>query len=1129
MRKSISSYGSAVSKALMTLAMLLATVVMAKAQDPIPITEVNQVLTAGVPYSFKQYQAVYAQFNVPATGKLRVDGCKGAHFFEKCTNPGVASGYSEERNDFEYVTLDVRELQVTEGSSIYIVDDFPMDDGIVTLYMEGIDRIPLEIQYLQPTSDNEPVDFNNYPALQATFNQVVKLTDTNASISFNNRLTGNETTLTSKVTGSGTKMITVPFYTLLKPYIASEAIKPGDAFKVTVRTLVSEQGEPYVNADAEGNCVFNFICGSIPTVLVQSYCPNPFLSYWPEGTPEGVLKLTFNGPLGTSSKTIANIGWGNQEGEDGQYYTEDLPYTIDGNVLTVDFTGKVRTPATMTPMYPDSSYPNMIISISGIVDQYGVPVGSDGLGTVGTYNFDPKYELIERANIATEFEPASGADLAEASTVNVWISGIKSISFDGFKIEATDKNTDAVTTEIIEMKDVKVTPDGTDAAEYEFKMPQTVLDNAKSAVVTLNNVVSQDGYDHSNDVRAVYGGFVITYSEPANGAQLASINEGDIFTIETNLSEKNPTMYVEYQIVDTDPANPDEAIIKATSWMTRQEDGSYSSEVYGNYKLMYGKEYRVEFTAWLDEQTRYYSPEETLGSDFITLRGLTIPYAYSVTTLTDFQPAPDSLLPEDCTQLTVTFDGIVNLGRTSGYDPETGIVLGMGAGNQAFKEVNPVEPVDVDGTIYSTKWNLVFPDNYLASQTAPILISFRAYDEEGRVVKGNEGVDEASYFIYSFDVPGMYKDITVEIPENATSVSEITVKYPTGITPSWDIPYEDVKVFNRSNMEVAHMMNFAYDEDPENPFATITEGRIVLDTPIDEAGFYMLSIPRAFFNLGTEFSPFKNSEVLMPFSIAAPEFTAVPAEGNVSKLETIEVSFLGGDLKEGRYDGARVTWTSDNETYNAIPATIDGSVAILTIDPAITEPGTYHINIPAGFFAFTDGTDTPAVNLTYTIEAAGERPNITVDPEEGNVTSIPQSISIKFNDYGEAGGGMGKATLTIDGGAPINLPDAEFGQDWNEMIQGTGSDTEYTEKGTYVFSFPAGYFSLGGNGDPSPAFTLTYTIGDQDSVTGIDMNADSYTVFTVDGKRVLDRADRAAFKALAPGLYIVNGVKMIIK
>ncbi len=1239
MRKCFSHYRYGASKIFMTLAMLIATVMMTKAADPVPVTEPNQVITEGVTYSYEAMKSVSVAFTPTVDGTLRVEGFHNFAFFEKCLTPG--SSYSEPRED--YVALDpvanIREVKVTKGKTLYIVDTFTLMSGTGTLFLEN--AAPLALQYMQP-EPNMVVDFNNYPSAQLTFNQNAKSTEANANISFKNRLTNETTTLQSRISGNGTKMLTIPFYTQLKPYIASGAIQPMDEFQMTIIGLQSEKGVPYVDADAQGNTTFTFLCGSIPTVSTKSYCPNPFLSYWPEGTPEGILTITFDRPLGTSDKTYAELGWGNQEGEDGQYYSETLPVKIDGNTLSVDFTGKLRTPSTMTPMYPDGMYNIMTVDIVHVVDEFGIPVGSSGSGTTGSYTFAPEYKLLEKGTLAAEFEPASGADLNLVSNVNVWISGINNITFDGFKLEVTDKTSGEVSTVVIPMSDVKVTPDGTDAAEYDFALPADVKANAKTVVVTLNNVVGKDGYNHDNDIRATYGGFVITYADPAAGSEMRSLDAGSIITIEANVAEKYPNMYVEYEIYEVDPETKEKEIIKSIMWMDRQDDGSYQAEVAGNYKMIYGKEYQVNFTAWEEESIRYYAPEETLGSDFIVWKGLTPPYIYSAITLTDINPAAGELLESDV--ITLTFDGIVNLGNTSGSAVDTGIVVGMGAGLTAFKEVRPVNPEVVDGTTYASTWELVFPTNYLNNQSAPVIISFKAFDEQGRLVQGTEGVDETSCFLFQYDVPGMFKEITVDFgTEPINSVKEIKVSYPTGINVSYEMLFSDVKVFNRMQTEVAVMEDFIMDEDPDNPYAVATSGRIILNNEISQEGGYMLYIPRGFFNLGTEFTPAKNAEVSQPFSIAMAAYTANPAEGTVESLETIVIAYNGGLIKLAEDTDLKPYYNFEGETANYSFSNVSAydNELTLTLRTMTDEPGIYTVTVPEGLVLFTDGTPAPAVTLTYVIEEVVARPNLTVDPAEGNVTSIPEYLRIVFDDYSEVGPGMGKATLTINDEAPITLGDTEF--DWederlNLLLQGTGATPEYTAEGTYVFSFPAGYFALGSNGAPSPAFTLTYTIGavnpgtnvtfdpepgtvakltqvnviftdyeeattgsgratisvnggeaailpdalpsasvwnmveqplgqtytengtyeiffpagyftmvngydetpsqemtvryeigNNVGVTAVDLDAKTYTVFTLDGVRLLDGADREAYKALAPGLYIVNGVKILKK
>ncbi|MDE6810828.1 MAG: hypothetical protein K2J15_00590, partial [Muribaculaceae bacterium] len=797
--------------------------------------------------------------------------------------------------------------------------------------------------------------------------------------------------------------------------------------------------------------------------------------------PEGILKITFDKPLGQSPKTVATLSWGNQEGEVGEYYVEELPVVINENILSIDFTGKLRTPATMTPLFPQASYPTIIINVSGIVDENGVPVGSPGPGTVGSYGFSPAYKVLERTSIAAEFEPASGADLDLASNVNVWISGIKNFTFDGFNIEYTDKTTGIAANVTVPMSDVKVTPDGDDAAEYDFAMPKAVLDNAASAIVTLSNLLTLDGYSHENDVRAVYGGFVVTYADPANGAEMATLDDGTVISIETNLSEKYPEMYIEYDIINLNPGEDEEEYLKTTVWMNRQGDGSYQSTVAGNYKLMYGKEYKVVFKAWESEMIKNYSPEQTLGSDYIIWKGLTPPYLYSQINFTGISPEDEATLDQDMNTITLTFDGIVNLGKNGS---DTGIVSGMGGGLIPFRKLTPVDPQEIDGKDYASVWNLEFSDGYVANQTAPVLITVVAYDEDGRRVKGNIGKDEGTYFQFTYYPAGMFKDIEISFGEEPiSSVSEITVGFPIGINVSWEYDLSEVKVFDRNYTEVATMSDYIPSEDPENPFATITEGKIVLDNPVTQEGSYILVIPRGFFELGTEFTTYKNNAVNQLFTISAASYLVGPEAGVVNSLLDVTVTYLhDGDISINEETVEQPTWSKVGEYsgMNFGNVSVFGNNLTLSFDDEITEVGEYTVTVPEGYILYADGTPAPAVNVTYTIEGGVvERPNVTVLPAEGKVASLPAQIVIYFDDYEEVGPGMGKATLTINGETPVNLPDSDI--DWeddalNKILQPLGQ--EYTADGTYVISFPKGYFSLGANGDASPAFTLTYTIGE---------------------------------------------------
>ena len=85
----------------------------------------------------------------------------------------------------------------------------------------------------------------------------------------------------------------------------------------------------------------------------------------------------------------------------------------------------------------------------------------------------------------------------------------------------------------------------------------------------------------------------------------------------------------------------------------------------------------------------------------------------------------------------------------------------------------------------------------------------------------------------------------------------------------------------------------------------------------------------------------------------------------------------------------------------------------------------------------------------------------------------------KIHGYESANAGGGKATIQVGDKAPVSLPDAGWGTDYNQMEQPLGDFAGITADGTYTIYFPAGYFNLGDNGDPSPEMTVVYTIGEE--------------------------------------------------
>ena len=124
--------------------------------------------------------------------------------------------------------------------------------------------------------------------------------------------------------------------------------------------------------------------------------------------------------------------------------------------------------------------------------------------------------------------------------------------------------------------------------------------------------------------------------------------------------------------------------------------------------------------------------------------------------------------------------------------------------------------------------------------------------------------------------------------------------------------------------------------------------------------------------------------------------------------------------------------------------------------------------------------------------------------------------SMEHRKEGEMGCGSGKAVLKRDGAELESIADAEWGEDFNELVLTTSK--EYTEDGVYTLEIPEGFF-LSGTGDALPAITFTWTVsGGSDGMHSIVITADEDT-YSLDGRRM---------KAYRNGIVIKNGKKTIM-
>lgn len=1027
--------------------------------------------------------------------------------------------------------------EVEKGTTYYMYAASTLSSQEVTYYIVGLTTEPLTI--LTMSHDNNSTWGLTSPKKNLTikFNQSVEIPETGHTLEYQDRTSDATVVSTAKVTYDKSKD-EFNVYDRLAELLTAGKLLPGDFFTLRLAGIKSLSGAAPEEADAQGNLVFKYKVGSEPMVKVSEKIPATFLSYFAPGNPEGIVSLTFKSgasafpnipyKLGQSENTRFVIGYGSVE-EDGKYYYKMLPVKIseDGMTITADLSGEIRTIAAMFPTYPDFEPEGSVsLGLLHVVDQYGNPVKADNELNIGSFYWGVPYKEIKRANISAEFTPANGGTLEGVDNIEVYLSPIDQFSFTGFKVSYKDgEETKSV---VINKADCSVKDQTTTEATYTFAVPAEVK-GKKNITVTLDGLVCEDGYDHTTDVMATYDAFVITYSDPANNSELKALTDGQQITIETNYSEKYPEMYVMYQIEDMNPKNPDQAMIKSESWMNRQADGSYTAEIPRDLALFSGHEYHVEFTAWENEMAKNYK-EAPIGEAYITLHGMTPPYIPSDLKLESISPAEGTLLTADDRVFTLTFDGMVNL------DPSTTFIL-LGQGfTEPFESIVPTDPENNEGTDYSNEWTLTVSESFMANLTASLQFSVVAVDMQGRRLQGNMGEDDQSYYLFEYEAAGQYAEYEIKAvgEEPLTKVKEFTASSDRGINYSYYKAYNDAYVVNKERAVVAYVADVILPEVGEDEKRTYNT--LVLDKEITTPGEYALIVPQDYFIIDDQFNSQNSAEMTYNFTIfdgggSTFNVAFTPEEGNVTSLPK-EITMMFRDYTTFGLGSGHGTLTIDGAEPIDLPdvAYSDAAenIGIITLPREYTEPGTYTVTFPAGCFNLGEsGEPSPEFSATWTIIGA-QQFNVTTDPAQGNVTSLKE-ILLTFVDYNEASLSSGKATLSINGGEPINLPDAEFGPDWdimNQMVQKL--DKEYTEKGTYTITFPAGYFNL--DSDVSPEFSLIYTIGDPSAVNGIQFAEDGrYHVYTLDGVEVLDTDNAAALRSLAPGLYIINNLKVYIK
>lgn len=225
----------------------------------------------------------------------------------------------------------------------------------------------------------------------------------------------------------------------------------------------------------------------------------------------------------------------------------------------------------------------------------------------------------------------------------------------------------------------------------------------------------------------------------------------------------------------------------------------------------------------------------------------------------------------------------------------------------------------------------------------------------------------------------------------------------------------------------------------------------------------------------------------------------------------------------------------------------------LLLDAAVTEAGEYTVVIPAGalheavynestseYDTVDGGYTSRAYSGTVTVDpnAKSVLDDYVFEPASGSTLEKIESITLVFPgiplmEYFDS---WEFPNATITNG--LTSLECAINYNWNyegeyramsiTPLDDAGESAPIETDGTWTLTIGPGTFVYGG--DSSGEITATYVVDTRAGISTVDIDApEGITVVTTDGKVLMQGADVNELKKLTPGIYIVNGEKLLIK
>lgn len=466
-------------------------------------------------------------------------------------------------------------------------------------------------------------------------------------------------------------------------------------------------------------------------------------------------------------------------------------------------------------------------------------------------------------------------------------------------------------------------------------------------------------------------------------------------------------------------------------------------------------------------------------------------------------PVPGSIVG-DLSNLTITFTGA----GEAEYNKVAILLEGEGFSTST---------TFVDGEEYGIEYTIQFTETPSLEGVYTLTIPAGSF-----LLDGEPCEEVTAKFTYK---PGW--KLTPAPGSKVEALNQLTIEFPDATAVEF-IGSQSSFMLTNGNSYAAPGFNCVAVEGAAHPTFTLTMTEGAQEPPLGKLRFI---IDEGTFKIdGVE-----NSMISVTYTIehsVSTEWTVSP-EGTIVYSEYgINWAFLFDNtarvsLKNAA--GIKVNFDGKDLAYGEYETMSEGNMFLMGIyDASLIKAGVLKVTLEAGTLSI-GGADSPAIEYTWNVVAPKEYTYV-VTPSAAATVSDLSRITVEFTNA---------ETAEVFNKYSIWMADAKYTyRETPEVaaVEGAAHPTfelifakAPVTAGEYVLTLRSDAFTLDGSQE-SPAIQITYNFDKEAGVGDIVFNGSTdVTVVTIGGRVLLVNAPAAAVKDLPAGIYVINGVKTLIK